>query len=122
MPCIVSLDQTNRFVIAQISTMDTYKDRCEARDEALQLCREMHCSRLLVDLRDLKTDRASTIDCFEFGESLSRAKKPFYIAHVMPSDPNFKEDVRFASIVAENRGIIAKECKTLGEAKTWLLG
>jgi hypothetical protein len=117
----VSFDQNDKLVILQISSTASFEDCCTARDEALRLCNEQQCSRLLVDARLLKNNRPSPADCYYFGESLSYTKLLIYIAHVMPTDVTIHEDIQFISTVAKNRGVISKNFATIDEAKTWLL-
>jgi hypothetical protein len=121
MPYTVSYDKSDNLVILTISGTDTYKDWCKARDEALGLCDEKHCSRLLVDLREFQNNRPSVFECFFFGQALSRARLPFYVAHVMPIDITVREDIRFISTVAVNRGVTINEFESIEKARTWLL-
>ncbi len=117
----VSFDHNDRLVIIQISRTSTFNDCCTAREEALRLCNKQHCPKLLVDIRELKNNRPSPVDCYYFGESLSYAQLPFYIAHVMPTDVTIHEDAHFIRTVAVNRGVSLKEFEDIDEARTWLM-
>ena len=118
---MVSFDQQNGIVKIQISGESTKEDHYAARDEALRMCQEKRCSKLLVDLRKLNTKRFSVIGCFSFGESVSMKSPDVQIAHVLPKDTKSREDVKFTSTVEANRGKSTGEFETIEEAKNWLL-
>jgi len=118
----VSLDQNGDIVIVRVVGDAAHEDHCAAMDEAVRLCREHKCSRLLVDLRELSTVRSSTMSCYSFGEALAGAPLPLRVAHVLPADDKSAEDVRFTSTVVANRGKPTGEFKSIEEARRWLLG
>ena len=122
-PYTVSFDKSVWAVMIRVFGAASHDDHCAVRDEAIRLSQENECSRLLVDLRELITERSSTMDCFSFGESLAKATQYRYlrIAHVLPSDAESKQDVRFTSTVEANRGKSTREFETVEEAMEWLL-
>ena len=121
MQSTVFFNQTDGFVIVSISEKDSYEDRCAARDQAMQMCHEKNCSKLLVDLRKLKDERTSIIQSFDFGLSIAQKNSNLRVAHVMPTNAKSREDVKFASTVATNRGVPTEEFDTFEEARKWLL-
>lgn len=120
-PYMVSFDEDTGIIIVRVIGNATHEDHCAARDEAIQLCLSNKCSNLLVDLRELSTERSSTMTCFAFGESLAEKSQHFRIAHVLPRDVKSVEDVKFTSTVEANRGIITEEFENIEEARRWLL-
>ena len=120
-PYSVSFDEEAGVVTVRVVGAATHKDHCMAREEALDLCRAKGCSRLLVDLRELSTERSSTMTCFSFGESLARAPQRLRLAHVLPKDLESRRDVKFTSTVEANRGMTSREFDSIEEAGEWLL-
>jgi hypothetical protein len=117
----VFVDKDNAMVNVSVSGRASKAEHMAARDEALRLCREDGCLRLLVNLSDLDTEGVSITNCFDFGESLARAKPRVVIANILPKKAKSRQDVRFTSTVASNRGLISREFDTAEEAKSWLL-
>ena len=117
----VSFDEHAGIVIVQLTGEATHEDHSAARDDAVQLCLEKKCSKLLVDLRDLVTNLSSTLSCFSFGELLAKISPLLYIAHVLPTDAKSVKDVIFTSNVEANRGLLTREFSNVDEARHWLL-
>lgn len=117
----VFIDKDNALVNVSISGKATNANHLAARDEVLRMCKEGGCLKLLVDLSDLDTEGISTTNCFEFGESFARVMPRIMVASILPKDTKSRQDVRFTSTVASNRGLIAREFDTDEEAKDWLL-
>jgi hypothetical protein len=111
------------FVLVSVMSPCTKDDHYNALDQALKLCEQKECSRLLVDLHDLNTETFSTAGCFTFGKKMAERTKYNYlkIAHILPSEQRSKEDVIFTSTVEANRGKTTREFETMEEAKEWLL-
>lgn len=120
-PYSVSFSEHMGIVIVQIAGDPTHKNCCDARDKAVQICLENHCSKILVDLREMTTDKISLTSCFIFAEELSKKNLCLFIAHVLPRDIKSREDVRFASSVESNRGLSTGEFYNIEEARQWLL-
>lgn len=121
MPYAISFEMPDMIVTVRVSGEASHDEHYAARDEAMRVCQEKHCSKLLVDLRELNTAHSSIIDCFSFGESLAQIAISLSIAHVLPKDAKSKADVRFTSTVEANRGITSREFETIDEARKWLL-
>jgi len=121
MSFIISFDPNDGIVTAKVSGKATHDEHYAARDEALRICRENDCINLLVDLRELLTDRSSAMDCFAFGESFAQMSPKARIAHVLPIDAKSREDVKFTSDVCANRGLLTREFETVDQARSWLL-
>jgi hypothetical protein len=121
MPYEVSFDKIERIVKVRVSGPATRDDHFSARNEALRLCQENRCSRLLVDLHELNTEHVSTGGCFTFGESVVRSLPGIRLAHVLPKDARSREDVKFTSTVEANRGGLVREFDGIEEARGWLL-
>ncbi len=124
MPYKVSYDEENRIVLVRVFGKATHEEHLSAQREAFRLCRENNCSRMLVDLLKLNTEKSSTPGCFDFGESLARGdiSPATRIAHVLPKDDSKSiEDVRFTATVAANRGRITGLFDSIEQAKQWLL-
>jgi hypothetical protein len=120
-PYEISFCEQEQIVTVRLSGKVAHKDHCAARDAALQMCREKHASRLLVDLHDLDTSASTTSGCFDFGELLAQKAQHIRIAHVLPADAKSRTDVQFTSTVVANRGVWTKDFQGLEEAKKWLL-
>ena len=120
-PYTASFDEEAKIVRVRVIGSVTHEDHCAARDNAVKLCESNRCSKLLVDLRELSTERSSKMDCFSFGEMLARTPQQLHIAHVLPTDSKSAEDVRFTSKVMHNRGKITAEFYSIEEAEQWLL-
>ena len=124
MPYEVALDIGNKIVMVHVSGQATIDEHIAARKQAFQLCLKKMYNRMLVDLHDLDTQGvASTIGCFEFGESLADVKmtQDLRIAHILPEQTRSRSDVEFTSTVAANRGRLVAEFQTLEDARKWLL-
>jgi hypothetical protein len=117
----VFVDKDNAVVNVSVSGRASNAEHLAARDEALRMCREGGCLRLLVNLSDLDTAEMSTINWFELGESFARAKPRVAIANILPKNAKSRQDIRFTSTVASNRGLTSREFDTAEEAENWLL-
>lgn len=120
-PYSISFEKDMGIVKAIVSGKPSHEDHCTLRDEVIRLCQHNQCSKLLVDLSELNTERSSTVDCFSFGKSLPLLSPGLRIAHVLPIDAKSKEDVRFTSTVEANRGVICREFEDIVEAMKWIL-
>ena len=109
------------FVLVSVTSFCTKDDHYAALDQAILLSEKHKCSRLLVDLRYLSTESFSTMGFFTFGQNLAQRTKHIKIAHVLPSQQQSKEDVRFTSTVEANRGKTTSEFEAIEEAREWLL-
>jgi len=124
MPYEVVFDEDDHIVTVLVSGPATREEHCEAIDHAARLCTEQECNKLLINLRNLKTQGIATLlDCFEFGIKLAKGaiQKEVYIAYVLPTDEISIRDVKFTFMVAANRGRLAAEFTTQEEARQWLL-
>jgi hypothetical protein len=115
----VSLEEG--LVLVSVASPCTKDDHYAALDQALALCEQHKCSRLLVDLRNLSAETFSTFGCFTFGRNVAERTRYLKIAHVLPSERRSKENVIFTSTVEANRGKTTGEFATIEEAKVWLL-
>jgi len=118
----VSFDEENGIVCVTFSGSAVKDDHYSAFDEALRLCKEHVCSKLLVDFSGLCASTISTMESFAIGEAV--AKNPFNlrIAHVFPKHARARENVHFASAVEVNRGRVTREFETGEQARNWLQG
>ncbi len=123
MPYEVSYDENDKIVLMRASGKVIHEEHCVARQKAAQLLRENKCLMVLVNLLDLDTERSSTQDCFDFGQSLAEEDidPETRLAVVVPEDIDSGKDVHFAATVAANRGRFLWQFKTVEEAKKWLL-
>jgi hypothetical protein len=124
MPYKVVFDEDDHIVTVQVSGPATREEHHAAIDHAARLCTEQECKKLLVNLRNLKTEGIATLlDCFEFGTMLAEGaiQKEVYIAYVLPTDETSIRDVQFTFMVAANRGRLAAEFTSQEEARQWLL-
>lgn len=121
MPWNVAFDESLGVVTVKVWGQAQPAEHWAAQTEAMRLCREKRCSRLLVDLRELSTALSTTMDCLDFGQELARKAPALRIAHVVPGEARSKADVRFTSTVEANRGVVAREFATVEEARAWLL-
>jgi len=120
-PYTVSFDEEARIVRVRVIGSATHEDHCAGMDDWVKLCESNKCSKILVDLRELSTDRSSKMDCFSFGEMLAGISQQLYIAHVLPTDAKSAKDVTFTSKVERNRGKTTREFSSIEEAEQWLL-
>ena len=109
------------FVSVSVSSPCTREDHYAALRQAVSLCQEHDCKRLLVDLHGLNTETFSIIGCFSFGETLAKSLDYLKIAHVLPVDSKARENVQFTSTVAANRGKLTADFEAIEEANCWLL-
>lgn len=96
-----------------------------ASSEALAMCRNNRCRKMLVDLKEMETSRfVSTIDWYEFGKRFARqgSRIKLRVAFVAPVEAAALRDVRFISSVIANRGIINRELPHRKMALAWLMG
>jgi hypothetical protein len=123
MPYEVSFDEQDEIVLLRASGLVTHEEHTAARRQAAQLCRENKSSKILADLRKLDTEKSSTLNCFDYGESLAQENISLstLIAIVLPTDLGSSEDIEFVATVAANRGRAPLLFKTIEEAKQWLL-
>jgi hypothetical protein len=102
-----------------------HDEHVAAREATARLLSDRQCRRLLVDLRDLKTEGVvSTHSCFEFGSNYSAPggiPVAIRIAHLLPRDSKASEDVEFTSAIAKNRGATIRNFESPDEARVWLL-
>jgi hypothetical protein len=121
MPSNVSYETGDGIVVVRISGDVGEEEHLAAREKAIRLCRENHCAKLLVDLRDLNTTRISITDSYSFGETVAKAISPLRLAHVLPQDAKAVMDVKFISTVEANRGVNADVFVSVEDARKWLL-
>jgi len=124
MPYELTIDEDNETIQVRLWDFLTSDEHRAARRNAVQLCVEHQFRRLLIDLRDLKTQNVSTTgSCYDFGESLTEGAVPqgTFLAHVMPIDATARRDVQFTLTVAKNRGGSVEGFTTAEEASRWLL-
>jgi hypothetical protein len=122
MPYEVSYDKEDNIVLLRAFGTVTHEEHEAARRQAVQLCSENGCTRILADLLELDTKKSSTQNCFDYGEALAQENISYStcIAIVLPTDINSIEDIQFATTVAANRGRPTFRFKTVEEAKQWL--
>jgi anti-anti-sigma regulatory factor len=118
----VLFDEKNNIVTVRVSGEATHEIHCAALDEALKVCQDNNCSKLLIDLRDLNTIKSSTMQCFSFGEAIAERSRGLCLAHVLPEGTHSREDVRFTATVEANRGVVTREFQDIDEARIWLIG
>lgn len=99
----------------------SYERHVELLEQAVRLCQQRGWSRLLFDLRELTTPGIRAVDCFAFGERLAAIPQHLRVVNVLPSDDKAAHDLRFAGIVAANRGRPVREFVDLDAARSWLL-
>jgi hypothetical protein len=116
----VFFDEKNRVVMVRVFGEATHKVHCAALEEAAQMCGEKNCLKILVDLRDLNTVKSSTMQCYSFGEALAEKLRGLCLALVLPRGTKSSEDVRFASTVGANRGVVTGEFQDMDDALAWL--
>ena len=116
----VSFDEDEAIVRVRMVGKASHEDHCAAQDDAVQLCLDKKCQKLLVDLRELSTELSSTASCILFAESLAKAQQ-LRIANVLPVDSKSAEDVRFVSTITSFHGHSAKVFSNMEEARQWLL-
>ena len=119
-PFTVSFDKDGHLVMVRVVGKASHEDHCSARDKAIQLCSDHQCSCLMVDLRDLDTEKSSTLSCLTFGQSMATVSQPLRFALVLPEDAKSAELVTFTSNVIANRGKTTKEFRSIEEAERWL--
>jgi len=126
MPWEVAFDDANGIVQVTVRGPASHDEHVAAREEAARVCLKAQSRKLLVDLRDLETERVvSTSGCFEFGDrfTLEGGIPPgTRIAHILPRDPKACEDVEFTTAVARNRGAAIRNFEDQEDARNWLLG
>ena len=122
MPYVVSVEGTdaNAIVSVRVFGLAAHDDQFSARDEAFRVCKERHCSRLLVDLSELNAAQTNFMDCYDFGKSLAQAPFGLRLAHINPTDIKSREHVMFTALVAANLGMNGKDFEKKDEARTWL--
>jgi hypothetical protein len=116
----VAFDEEHDIVVATVSGEASDDDHKSAFSESVEMCRNRSCSRLLVDLRTLRTAHLNTVSCFNFGEQAAKLASSLRLAHVLPVDPGSREDVVFTSTVQANRGIQTRDFDSIEDAKQWL--
>jgi hypothetical protein len=116
----VSIDKDAGIVCVNIFGKAVHDNHVAAFREALRLCRDEKCPRILVDTSDLDTSLSSTMSCYDFGRILAQENPPLRIAQVMPKDPTSRSDVHFTIVVADNRGGLITEFIRVEDAKKWL--
>jgi hypothetical protein len=122
-PYEVAYDAGAAVVRVKVHGAASHEEHEAARAEAAQFCREKETRRVLVDLRDLTTDRnVSTMTCFEFGAGFVRVgmSAATRVALVRPVDTKAAADVMFTANVAVNRGGNLREFATVADAEEWL--
>jgi len=121
MPLQITFDQAAGFIGICSSGEVLKSDHVAAWNAAVQLSREVGCRKLLVDLRSLSTGAFTIAECFSFGEMVAESRDIDFIAHVLPANPEARENVQFASVVQANRGKKSMEFETAEQARTWLI-
>jgi hypothetical protein len=125
MPYESAYDEQKALVRIRVYGPAPHQEHEAARIEAVRLCSEHGCKRLLVDLRDLTTEKiVTTLSCFDFGTECQDVALPESTrsAIVMPTDSEALKDVTFTINVALNRGVIIRSFQSVPEAEAWLLG
>lgn len=116
-----SCDDGAEIVLARSIGGASYERHVEFLEQAVRLCQQRGWSRLLFDLRELTTPDIRAVDCFAFGERLAAIPHHLRVVNVLPSDDKAAHDLRFAGIVAANRGRPVREFADLDAARSWLL-
>lgn len=120
----IKTDKANKTVLVRIYGPAAPEDHISARKEASALLVKNNYSRLLVELKDLKTDNiASLTGCFDFGTTFVKVGNPIQtrIANIIPEEGKSRDDINFVSTVAANRGIMIKNFHDSEKAMEWLL-
>jgi hypothetical protein len=120
MPYKVTIDENEALVTVCMSGQVTHKEHVATQAEAVRLCKEKKCSKILADLKNLDTAQSSVMDCYDFGISLSKAMAYYWLANVLPTDPQSKQNVKFVLTVAGNRGGSVREFDDVEAARKWL--
>jgi len=116
----VSFDDALGIVVARVYGKALHSDHMAAREESKCMCKDRECSKLLVDLRDLSTERSSTLDLFSFGRTMAKDLSGLRIAFVVPKDYKSKDDLRFTLNMGENPNYIIAEFASYDVAIDWL--
>jgi hypothetical protein len=120
-PFQVSYDSDDQIIILRVSGDIPDEEHYTARAEAIRLCRENHCGRMLVDLRELSTTQITVSNSYAFGKSVAEEISSLKLAHVLPQDSKASADVLFTSTVEANRGVNVRQFGSMEEARNWLL-
>ncbi len=121
MPYELFYDSDNGIVSIRIRGLLSRREHVEVRDGGFRLCYENRCWRILLDLREIDLGGFSTVEFYDFGQSVAAALPGVRVAHVMPRDNEAKKDVRFISTVEANRGVSTAEFESVERAREWLL-
>ena len=122
MPLQVTFDPAAEIIQVCSSGEVQKSDHLAAWNSAVLLSQEQRCHKLLVDLRNLSFGTFTIAECFSFGEMVAASPDIDFIAHVLPSREEARENVHFASNVEANRGKTTEAFETVEEARNWLLG
>ena len=97
-------------------------EHIQARERAIQLCREREFVKVLVDMTEQESFMSgTTVELYEFGEGFANElfSKDTRIAVVNESGP--KRDLHFVVDVARKTGVTMQLFNDTSEALKWLL-
>lgn len=118
MPHQIECDR--ELVIIKIHGVWTGKEAAEAQKHAVELFKQHNCSGILVDVRDGKIE-ASTADIYEVTTGHAIVFPPGTRHAVVLRKNNIDEkDLKFASDLANNRGILLHYFTDYDDALLWL--
>ena len=92
------------------------EDRKENRRRVIEFCLENGITKVLIDAR-YQSNRASTMEMYDFGVSSSRLLRGMKVAIVRDQ---LDTEYKFAEDVAANRGACTRCFLTVEDARRWL--
>ncbi len=121
-------DEEHGYCVLKVFGEVTPKESLGQRSAAIDFCDTQHCCFLLVDMKQAVCSQSyNELESFEFAENVDAfqlLESPCHLhyAQILPSDEHTRELVKFADIVASNRGIRCASFTVESEAIEWLLG
>ena len=113
------IEERKSYLYANVSGEDSMEVSLAYWQEVLDACKRLNYCKILIE-EDLEGS-PSTLDYFEFGESLANMVQGLYLKIAfVDRHANHTPDNIFAELVAVNRGVNVKLCKNIEEAEDWL--
>ena len=115
----LKIEERESYLYATVSGEECMEVSLAYWQEILDACRRLNYHKIIIEENLQGT--ASTIDYYEFGKALSTMTQDLglKIAFIDRNAEHTQENI-FAENVAINRGLYAKLCNSIEEAKVWL--
>ncbi len=120
MPEIVEIIEELEIIQIISSGAVTKEDLFNSRQTVSKICQERGITRVLVDTTSI-TSLPDTLHLFKHSMSLKEPEIPRNVKFAIIVSDKISDDASFIEIVAQNRHVNIRNCKSRDQALSWLL-